>query len=65
VPAVFLRACGPGGPMTGHCVAVVSRSASRRAGRGHITLHLPAGWHHEHDWLNLLTAACGPPVAAA
>lgn len=30
--AVFLRACGPGGPMTGHCVAVVSRSASRRAG---------------------------------
>lgn len=30
--AVFLRACGPGAPMTGHCVAMVSRSASRRAG---------------------------------
>jgi site-specific recombinase XerD len=30
--AVFLRACGPAGPMTGHCVAAVSRSASRRAG---------------------------------
>ena len=30
--AVFLRACGPGGPMTGHCVAMVPRSASRRAG---------------------------------
>ena len=30
--AVFLRACGPGGPMTGHCVVMVPRSASRRAG---------------------------------
>jgi integrase/recombinase XerD len=30
--AVFLRACGPDAPMTGHCVAMVSRSASRRAG---------------------------------
>ena len=30
--AVFLRACGPAGPMTAHCVAMVPRSASRRAG---------------------------------
>ena len=30
--AVFLRACGPAGPMSGHCVVMVSRSASRRAG---------------------------------
>jgi site-specific recombinase XerD len=30
--AVFLRCCGPGGPMSGHCVAMVPRSASRRAG---------------------------------
>jgi site-specific recombinase XerD len=29
--AVFLRACAPGGPMSGHCVAMVSRSASHRA----------------------------------
>jgi integrase len=30
--AVFLRACGPAGPMTAHCVTMVPRSASRRAG---------------------------------
>lgn len=30
--AVFLRACGPDGPMTGRCVAAVPRSASLRAG---------------------------------
>jgi integrase/recombinase XerD len=30
--AVFLRSCGPGGPMTGHCVVMIPRSASRRAG---------------------------------
>ena len=35
-----------------------------RHGRGHITLHLPEGWHREHEWLTLL-AACGPPAAAA
>ena len=34
-----------------------------RHGRGHITLHLPDGWHREHEWINLLTAACGPPTA--
>jgi hypothetical protein len=36
-----------------------------RHGRGHITLHLPAGWHREHEWMNLLTATCGPPAAPA
>jgi Transposase DDE domain group 1 len=36
-----------------------------RHGRGHITLHLPDGWHREQDWLNLLEAACGPPSAQA
>jgi integrase len=30
--AVFLRSCGPDGAMTGHCVTMVPRSASRRAG---------------------------------
>ncbi|MGH3418435.1 MAG: hypothetical protein ACRDOD_02370 [Streptosporangiaceae bacterium] len=44
-------------------VAVAARTA--RHGRGHITLHLPQAWHREHEWLNLLGAACGPPAAAA
>jgi hypothetical protein len=44
-------------------IAVAARTA--RHGRGHITLHLPEGWHREHEWLNLLGAACGPPAATA
>jgi hypothetical protein len=44
-------------------IDVAARTA--RHGRGHITLHLPAGWHREQEWMNLLTAACGPPAAAA
>ena len=44
-------------------VAVAARTA--RHGRGHLTLHLPEGWHREHEWLTLLAAACGPPPAAA
>jgi hypothetical protein len=28
-------------------------------------LHLPEGWHREHEWPNLPGAACGPPAAAA
>jgi hypothetical protein len=44
-------------------IAVAARTA--RHGRGHLTLHLPAGWHREHEWLNLFAAACGPPAAAA
>jgi hypothetical protein len=44
-------------------IAVAGRTA--RHGRGHITLHLPEGWHRDHEWLNLLGAACGPPAAAA
>jgi Transposase DDE domain group 1 len=43
-------------------IAVAARTA--RHGRGHLTLHLPEGWHREHEWLTLL-AACGPPAAAA
>jgi len=43
-------------------IAVAARIA--RHGRGHLTLHLPEGWHREHEWLSLL-AACGPPAAAA
>jgi hypothetical protein len=44
-------------------IDVAARTA--RHGRGHITLHLPEGWHREHEWMNLLEAACGPPAAAA
>jgi Transposase DDE domain group 1 len=44
-------------------VAVAARAA--RHGRGRLTLHLPEGWHREHEWLNLWEAACGPPRAAA
>jgi Transposase DDE domain group 1 len=44
-------------------IAIAARTA--RHGRGHLTLHLPEGWHRQHEWLNLLHAACGPPAAAA
>jgi Transposase DDE domain group 1 len=43
-------------------IAVAARAA--RHGR-RLTLHLPEGWHREHQWLNLFEAACGPPAAAA
>jgi hypothetical protein len=44
-------------------IAVAARTA--RHGRGHLILHLPDGWHREHEWLTLFAAACGPPGAAA
>ena len=44
-------------------ISVAARIA--RHGRGHITVHLPGGWHREHEWMNLFQAACGPPAAAA
>jgi hypothetical protein len=44
-------------------VAVAARTA--RHGRGLLTLHLPEGWHRQHEWLNLFEAACGPPATAA
>jgi len=44
-------------------IAVAGRTA--RHGRGHLTLHLPEGWHREHERANLLQAACGEPAAAA
>ena len=36
-----------------------------RHGRGHLTLHLPEGWHRRHEWIHLFTAGCGPPARAA
>jgi Transposase DDE domain group 1 len=44
-------------------VSVAARLARR--GRGHLTLHLPPGWHREHEWMSLFDAACGPPRARA
>jgi hypothetical protein len=45
-----------------HLITVAGRTA--RHGRGHLTIHLPEGWHREHEWL-ILHAACGPPATAA
>jgi hypothetical protein len=44
-------------------ITVAARIA--RHGRGHITLHLPEGWHRQAGWMNLFEAACGPPLPAA
>jgi hypothetical protein len=44
-------------------IDVAARTA--RHGRGHLTLHLPDGWHREQEWKNLFEAACGPPPAQA
>jgi hypothetical protein len=44
-------------------IDVAARTA--RHGRGHITLHLPDGWHREPEWMNLFEAACGPPPVQA
>jgi hypothetical protein len=44
-------------------ISVAARIA--RHGRGHITIHLPEAWHHEHHWMTLFEAACGPPTAPA
>ena len=44
-------------------IDVAARTA--RHGRGHLTLHLPEGWHREIEWMNIFEAACGPPTAAA
>jgi len=44
-------------------INIAARAA--RHGRGHLTLHLPEGWHHQTEWLNLFEAATGPPAPAA
>jgi hypothetical protein len=44
-------------------IALPARIA--RHGRGHVTLHLPEGWHRRQEWLNLHDTACGPPATAA
>ena len=54
---------GPRRHLRRDLIDVAARTA--RHGHGHITLHLPEGWHREHEWMTLFTAACGPPAAAA
>jgi Transposase DDE domain group 1 len=44
-------------------ITIGARTA--RHGRGNLTLHLPAGHHREHAWLNLWTETTGPPARAA
>jgi hypothetical protein len=44
-------------------IDIAARTA--RHGRGHITLHLPEGWHRQTEWMNLLQAATGPPAHSA
>jgi hypothetical protein len=44
-------------------IGVAARIA--RHGRGHITLHVPRGWHRQAEWLNLFEACCGPPASTA
>ena len=44
-------------------IDVAARTA--RHGRGHLTVHLPEGWHRETEWMNLFEAATGPPAQAA
>src|SRR6266699_929578 len=45
-----------GATIRSQLISVAARIA--RHGRGHITLHLPEGWHHETVWMNLFEAAC-------
>ena len=52
-----------GATLRRHLINVAARTA--RHGRGHLTLHLPEGWHREQDWASLFQAATGPPAAAA
>jgi hypothetical protein len=44
-------------------IHVAARTA--RHGRGHITVHLPGGWHRDAEWMNLFEAATGPPAHTA
>jgi len=59
--AFFAKARGA--TIRSQLISVAARIARR--GRGHITVHLPEGWHHETGWMSLFEAACGPPAATA
>jgi hypothetical protein len=55
------KACGA--TLRRDLIDIAVRTA--RHGHGHITLHLPEGWHRKTEWMNLFEAACGPPTRAA
>jgi hypothetical protein len=38
--------------------------AARIARHGHTTIHLPGGWHGEHDWINLFRSARRPSLTS-
>jgi hypothetical protein len=58
-----LHARARGATLRSQLISVAARIA--RHGRGHLTLHLPEGWHREHQWMTLFQAACGPPAKTA
>ena len=55
------RARARGATIRAHLINVGARIA--RHGRGHITAHLPQGWHREHEWLNLRPDPMPPDTA--
>ena len=63
-PAPWRRASPE--PAASRCADLIDVAArTARSGRGHVTVHLPEGWHRETEWMTLFAAACGPPAAAA
>jgi Transposase DDE domain group 1 len=61
--ASLAHAKARGATLRADLIDVAARVA--RHGRGHITLHLPDGWHHQAEWMNLFEAATGPPACGA
>jgi hypothetical protein len=59
--AFFAKARGA--TIRSQLIAVAARIA--RHGRGHITMHLPEGWHRQTAWMSLFQVASDPPTAAA
>lgn len=58
------HAVARGSTIRAELITVAARPA--RAGRGHITWHLPQHWPWEHEWRNAFhTTHRGPPAAAA
>ena len=56
--------CGVNADLKAGCRDLIDVAARiARHGRGHITVHLPEGWHCDCQWMNLFEAACGPPRA--
>jgi hypothetical protein len=61
--ASLAHAKARGATIRADLIDVAARIA--RHGRGHITLHLPDGWHREQQWQSLFEAATGPPAQVA